>query len=387
MKVLISFLAAPFLCFYVGSNQAAEWSLTGSVNPSIRYDDNVFLSTNERSSFKFSARPSLQLKRAIENAAVTVNTGYQIDRYSSISSNNTENPFLNIGGNYTTERSTYGIRANYSQNTSRSEALENSGDFETQSTVTNRSFAPSYSYQLSERDSLSLNLSYSEREYSTANFADNKTKSISLGWQRRFSERLNGGLNLSLSNYESDNTSFINDDDNYNLSTFVSYALTELWNISGNIGIRRLDSERTNKLNDVVLKQTSTAPSFNIRASKRDEFNSYSFALSKSVSPSSSGNVNDSERISASWSHNISEVLSSSISASYQRTDSTTNNQSENRDNINFSSSINWQLQRNLGLSFSYQYRQQDRSTSESVDSNSFVILLNYNWDGLRVSR
>lgn len=382
-----STLSTVFLLCLVEMASAAEWSLTGNVNPSIAYDDNVFLSTNEKSSFHFSARPSLQLKRALENSSLTINSGYQIDRYSSISSNNTENPFFNIGGSYSTERSSYGVSASYSKNTSRSEALDNSGDFETQSILTSRSINPFYNYQLSERDSLALNLSYSKRDYSTTGFADNESKSMSVGWQRRFSERFSGGLTFSLSNYKSDGSSSFNDNDNYNVSTYLSYAVTELWTVSGNIGVRRLESVRTNKLNNFVVEQTSTAPSFNISASKSDQVNSYSIGLSKSVFPSSSGNVNDSERISASWMHKRSEVLSSNISASYQRTDSTTNNQNENRDNITFSSSINWQLQRNLGLSFSYNYRQQDRSTSESVDSNSFVMLLNYNWDGIHASR
>lgn len=370
-----------------GMSAAAEWSLTSKLDPSVKYDDNVFLSENEQSSVQYSISPTLIAKRSQEDSEVSLTAGYNVSRYTSISNLNRQDPFIQLNGNLKAERSQYGLAASYNQASSRSIAEQDTGDFSTESTVTSESVSPSYRYQLTERDSLSIGASYSSRTYSTSNFGDTKTKSVNSGWQHQFSERLSAGFNLAISNYQSDGLTISSDDDNYNLSTDISYNLSEIWVFGGQVGIRKLKSNRQDSLG-ITENSSSTGSSFNLNASRKTELDSLSMGISRSLLPTNTGDVNEQDRINLDWSRNITEHISTNLSASYLQSTSALSENSEQRDNINFSPSIKWQFERNLGLNFAYNYRQQKRSTTDTnVSSNSIMMTLIYDWDGIRVSR
>lgn len=385
-KIFILFVWV--LIIWAPVSQAAEWSLTSSLNPSTSYDDNVFLSQDADSSVHYAITPTLTVNRIVENMVASLSVGYQIDRYTSLSSDNdTENPFIRFKGSYNTERSQYGLSASYTEATSRSTALEDTGDFSTQSINRTRSISPSFSYQWTERDTLSLNGSYQERLSSTTSFSNTETKSITTGWQHQFSERLSAGLNGTISNYKSDGLTLSTDDDNYNLSTSFDYAFSELWSLTGNVGARKLNSEQTSTLTGLRDNDTSTGSTLGFSAKRADDTNTYTIDLSRDLSPSSTGDVNESDRVSASWSHNISDQLTANVAASYQKTTSASDDSSEKRENINFSPSLRWQIERNLSVSFRYTYRKQTQELGNNADSNAVSATLNYDWDGIRVSR
>ena len=387
MKKIIS-IVITVLAGSASISQAAEWSLTSTLNPSTSYDDNVFLSEDEQSSMHYAMTPSLTASRTVENMTMSVSAGYQIDRYSSLSSDNdTENPFVRFNSSYNTVRSQYGLSANYTEATSRSTAAEDTGDFSTQSINRTRAISPSYSYQWTERDTLSLNGLYQERLSSTTSFSDTETKTFTAGWQHQFSERLSAGLNGTFSNYKSDGLTLSTDDDNYNLSTSFNYAWSELWSFTGNVGARKLNSERTSMATGITDSDNSTGSTLGFSAIRTDDVNTYTFDLSRDLSPSGTGDVNESDSISASWSRPISERLTANVRASYQETTSALDDASEKRENINFSPSLSWQLERNLRLNFSYNYRKQTQDSGSSADSNAVSVTLNYNWDGIRISR
>jgi hypothetical protein len=373
---------------YASSSLAAEWSLTSTLNPSTSYDDNVFLNEDSEGSMHYAMTPTILVSRAVEDMSLSLSAGYQIDRYSSLSSDNdTENPFIRFNSSYSTERSQYGLTANYVEATSRSTAIEDSGDFSSQSINRTRSINPSYSYQWTERDSLSLNGSYIERLSSTTSFSDTETKSLTAGWQHQFSERLSAGLNGTFSNYKSEGLTVSTDDDNYNLSTFFTYNWSELWEVTGNLGARKLNSERTSTVTGLTDSDNGTGSTLGFSAIRTDDVNTYTVGLSRDLSPSGTGDVNESDRINASWSRNLSDRLTANVVASYQESTSALDDSKEKRENINFSPSLNWQFERNLSLNFSYTYRKQTQESGSSADSNAVSVTLNYNWDGIRLSR
>ncbi|PHS29815.1 MAG: hypothetical protein COA95_11050 [Methylophaga sp.] len=336
----------------------------------------------------YALTPTLVLNRAVENMQTSVSVGYQIDRYSSLSSDNdTETPFIRFNSTYNTVRSQYGLSASYIEATSRSTALEDTGDFSTQSINRTRSISPSYSYQLTERDTLSLSGSYRERLSSTTSFSDTETKSVTAGWQRQFSERLNAGLNGTFSNYKSEGIALSTDDDSYNLSTSFTYNWSELWDITGSVGVRTLNSERTTIVTGINDSDRSVGSTFGFSAIRTDDINTYALDASRDLSPSGTGDVNETARISASWAHHISERLSANVLASYQKSTSALDDSNEKRENINFSPSVSWQLERNLNINFKYTYRKQTQESGSSADSNAVSVTLNYDWDGIRVSR
>ncbi|HDY86342.1 hypothetical protein LCGC14_1175100 [marine sediment metagenome] len=381
------FLTIALQCLTLHIAQAAEWSLTSTLNPTSKYDDNVFLSdTNKQDSYQFQIKPTLVGKYALENVEYSVNLGYAIDRYLSLSYLDRENPFINFNTSHQNERSTWGLSAGYVQDSTRNDAELDTGDFRTESTITTRSISPSYSYKLTERDSLSISGGYTEKTYSTDDFSDNESVSLSTGWQHQFSERLSSGFNFSATNYQSEGTALSSDNDIYNLGATLNYQVTELWSLSGQLGMSKLNGEQTTS--ELKDESTSSGTSYNVTANRMGELDNFSITLFRGLTPSSTGEVNEQDRISVSYSRKLTETISASLNTSYQQTSSALQDGTNERKYLNFSPSIKWQFERNLGLSLGYNYRQQKRSNpSTDATSNAVFVTLLYDWDGLRASR
>ena len=385
----ISFIASIFTVIMIGPVSATEWSISSSVNSSVSYDDNIFMAEDEVGSAHYTVTPTVLLQRTQDDNSSSLSFGYIVDRYASLPDLDKQNPFLRFNSTFQSERSQWTLSADYAESSSRDTAEADAGDFTTESTVATKSISPSYRYQLTERDSLSLSGSYSEKEYSTVDFSDNETLSLAGNWQHQFSERFNGGLSISASNNQSDGEGLRAsvDDDSYNLSTTLNYKLSELWSIGARVGVRHLNSHRTDD-SGLDENNRSSGLSFDIDASKKTELDTFSVGLSRTVSPSSTGDVNETDRLNLSWSRQLRETINIGLTASYQSTTSALNDSNDTRDNISLSPSVYWKFARNLGVNLAYNYRQQERSElNTDVSSNALTLSLNYDWDGRRSSR
>ena len=377
------------LCLFAASNiYAAEWTLSGSANPSLAYDDNIFMRDGDViGDYHAKITPTLQLAHTLENAETSLRVGYAMDRYEASRQLNTDNPFWNLNTTYQSARSHWGLGLNYTESTSRDDAADDTGNFETNSIVITESISPSYRYQLTERDVISVNGSYSTKEYSTTDFSNSRSRSVSSNWQHQFTERFNGGISLSASNNKSTGIANTTDDNTYNLSLTTKYNMSEIWAINGSAGYRLLDSQQTSPFG-VTVENKDTGTSLDLNIAYKGDVTTASFSLSRSIYPSSTGDVNEQDKISLSWSRNLTETLAASINGSVQTTSSVSDNSSDKRDNINVSPSINWVFSPDASVSLSYTYRQQKESEAGTNASSQAVMLtINYDWDGFRASR
>ncbi|MAP27322.1 MAG: hypothetical protein CL578_00295 [Alteromonadaceae bacterium] len=373
---------------------AAEYIIGADFSPTFSYDDNVELREEEEGSFVTKITPTLLLSRSVENGSIALNTGYRVERYASLSELDRQDPFANFSTSYNTERSNYGLNAGYSERAQRSIADEDTGDFSSNATVTSKSLAPSYQYQFTERDFAYTSLNYSERTYDTGGFSDNESISLTGGWRRNLSERLTGGLAMTYSEYESESERIESQYDSYNLSVTSTYMMSERWSFSGQVGYRTTESETQSLLGGPNQTDRSAGSLFDFTANYLGELNTLTFSLSRSLNPSGEGVVNETDRLSFTWIRNIAETLSFSVNTAYQETSSADDLTNTDREFFTFSPSLNWQLQRNLALKMGYQYRQQKgtsfggfNTTGDKVDSNMVFLTVNYDWDGLRLSR
>jgi len=367
---------------------AAEWSLSGSLNPSLEYDDNIFMrESNKLGDYHATMSPTLKAAYETEDTEAALSAGYIMDRYEISRHLDNDDPFFNLNTAYKTERARWGLGLSYTERSTRSDAADDTGDFETNSTSTTKSISPSFSYRLTERDSVSLSTSYSEKTYSTMDFSGSKNRSLSTQWQHQYSERFNGGISLSANNNKSAGLFDSTDDDTYNLSLTSAYNLSEIWTINGSVGLRQLDSQQTDAFG-VTTETTDTGSSLNFNVSYQTDVDQANLSLSRSISPSSTGDVNEQDKISMAWSRPLSETLTASISGSFQTTRSALDSGSDERENINLSPSINWSYSPDSTLSLSYNYRQQKESVlNTNVSSHAIMLTFNYNWHGINVSR
>ena len=371
----------------VSGSYAAEWSLTGSVDPSVAYDDNLFMrDENAQGDYHFQMSPTLVATRKQVNSETSLSLGYSMDRYEASRYLDQDNPFAKFDTNFQQERAHWSLALSYVESSSRSDAADDTGDFETNSILTTTSISPSFGYQLTEYDTLSLSANYSEKESSTIDFSNSVNKSLSSSWQHQFNERLNGGVSLSASNNKSRALVSSTDDDTYNLSLTSEYKFSEIWTINGSAGLRQLDSQQMNILG--VANNTSTGSSLDFTVSYRGEVDSAKFNLSRSISPSSTGDVNEQEKVSLNWSRELTEVLSVNIGASFQATTSALDSGSDKRENIDFSPSLRWQFSPDSNFLLSYNFRQQKESAQgTNASSNAIMLTVNYDWHGFRITR
>ncbi|THK43073.1 hypothetical protein E8Q33_00025 [Methylophaga sp. SB9B] len=374
---------------------AAEYVIGAKFSPTFTYDDNVQLREDKEGSFFTRIQPTLVLSRAEANSKITFNTGLSVERYTDLKDLDREDPFANFSAGWNTERSSYGLSASYAERAQRSIAEEDTGDFASNATVESINFAPTYSYQLTEKDSIYASYNYSERKYSDTetdidnplgtSFNDNKTHTVTSGWQRTWTERLTAGLALTYATYKSEGIQQ-SEYDTYNLAITSSYLLTEKWSISGQLGYRTLENEITPVLGP-KLSDKSSGSLFNLSTKYTGEINSLSFSLSRSLAPSGEGNVNEQDRVSLTWDRKVSEKLSFNINTTYQESQTVDRFNTTDREYFQFSPGMSWKLQEDLNLRFGYQYREQKSSDRGDADGNMVFITVGYDWDGLRYSR
>jgi len=377
------------MLFFLSNGYAAEWSLTSVLNSSLKYDDNIFMREDKKGDYQANITPTMIISRQSDSSEISLSAGYVLDRYETASQLDADYPFWHLDSGYQTERSDWQLEFDYSQSSSRNDAADDTGDFETNAIVTSKSVSPSYSFQLTDQDTLFLSASYSKRDYSTVDFNDNETMLFSSNWQHQFDERLNAGLSVSFSNIESKGRSVETNDDIYSIQLMSAYDLSGTWNMRGSLGLRQLQSEQTD-LAGLVTINKDNGQSLGLDISYSGELNSANAGLSRSVSPSSLGDVNEVDRVNLNLSRKLSEELSINIQASYQVTALVSGDNNDKRKNMSLSSSINWQFSREVDLLVLYNYRQQKVSTlnvDTNANSNAIMLVLNYNWEGIRVSR
>jgi hypothetical protein len=388
-------LLVVFVSVY-GKADAAEWGIDFNADPSLKYDDNELLREDKISDTSLNISPTLTLSRELENSQAQVNMGYRISRYEKLSELDKENPFIGFSITHNTERSTYGLALNYAERESRSIAEDDTADFSNTSTTTTKSFSPSYSYRLTELDTISTSFSYQKRTQSdstssalsssSSNLTDNETKSLNLAWQHQYSERLSGGISLGYVNYLAESDSLDNEYDSYTAGFTSSYQLSELWSVSGLFGARYLDSQNTSA-NGLETTSNSSGLNYSLSFIKQEELDSYSISASRSLLPSSEGDVNQQDAYTLGYSRELTEKLKLNLSTSYREYTSADDISSETTKYIDFSPTLRWKLYEEWSFVFGYRYRSIDESDGKNVNSNSVTFNIDYNWNGIHFSR
>ena len=377
---------------------AAEWVFNAQADPKFKYDDNELLREDELDDFSLNIDPTLSLSRSLENSTSEIRLGYRISRYQDLKELDKENPFASFNSTYATERSTYGLKLDYAERESRDIAEEDTADFSNISTTITKSISPSFSYRLTELDTISTSLSYQTRKQSddssnnnlilgsSSNLTDNETASLNLAWQHQYTERLNGGLSFTYVNYQAESDRLDNQYDSYSLGLTSEYQLSELWSVNGLLGARYLDSVNSPVIGPETSDQ-STGLDYSVSTTREDELNSYTLSASRSLTPSSEGDVNEQDAYTITYRRNFTEKLTGNLSASYRKYSSADDLDSTETKYFDFSPSLSWKLDEDWSLVFGYRYRSVDESDGKNVDGNALTFNIDYNWNGIRFSR
>jgi hypothetical protein len=412
---LILLLIICFPLLFTRLVEGAEWSIKGTVDQALSYDDNVLMISKDqpidqsRGSFQYKIIPVLTFQHKTDNTEVHANALYGTQIYTDIEGLDQDIQNYSLGGLYQTQRFDWNVSANYSITPSRNNAVQNSGVFNTNSDSTTWTVSPSVSYKVDTLNSLILSPSYSETTFSDSgtsstnqdnfnnNFSNSNTVNVDLAWQRLWSENYTSSVSLFYSTFESQQTQVINSNsmgasnfDTYGINISNSLAWSKDLTLHGTVGGRYTEltfgSETTGSfgfLADVGVNYTR-------------EYFSTGLHFGRSLTPSNLGQLQEQTNISFDVNYKILEALSASFNTNYQESTAVGSIDPSTRNNLVFQPSISWKLAPDWSLGGSYRYRFQEglvsstninNTISGEADSNLFMITLNYNWHGLRTSR
>jgi hypothetical protein len=342
----------------------------------------------------------LTFLRTTDTTEIQADASYGTQVYSNdtLKSLNQDIQNYSLRGLYKTERFDWSVSGNYSVAPTRNSALQSGGNFSANSSNTTWSVSPSVTYRLTELDSLVLSPSYSstviDRKTVDNQFRDYTIASVNLAWLHPWTERYTTTASWFYSNYDSQRGNFAGSTeiifDSVGVNFSNEYKLSERWNLVGTIGGRH--SQSTNG----GVSSSSFGFLADTSATYTGENYSAGFSFSRSLAPSYQGFLQEITSFGVNYSYQISDNLTSSFGAGYQESTRVNASGQSDRKNIYLDPSISWHFLPEWTLRGSYQYRTQNRSsdnvatsspTSTATDANLFMLSINYNWQGLKLSR
>jgi hypothetical protein len=288
--------------------------------------------------------------------------------------------------------------ASYTSDPNSNVASADNGNFRSNSLRNRWSVTPTYAFQLSELDSLSLYGLYSETTYAGQDsnlFSDNEIGIARMGWSRQWNERLNSILSFRYGRFSSQGNGIFSVNtisDVYGVHFSGNYFIAENWNLDAGVGVRVVDSETRLVAGANVLPDTNTDIGWNadLGINYKGERLFGSFSFHKGLNPSGNGVLNDQTVVGLNAGFNITERLTAELLTTYRLTTTASINTDLQRDNFDISPSIIWLMARDWTISATYRYRFQKRDLlvdSTNADSNLVMLTLVYNWPGISLSR
>lgn len=379
----ISVLAWAVLVSFSRLSFASQWTVDAKIHQQLGYNDNVRMSKTPQGSLHYTLTPVVNFSHKTANSLIDASASYGIQRYSSISTLNRSLQNYHLNAKYLTNLTVWEIAASMSIAPSLNTASMYSGNFSSNAERTTQSVSPAFSYKLNELDTLRLNTNYSQTSYSGNDFNNNQSYSINLDWQRAWSERFSNNLSVSYSSFSSD----IQQSSTYNLNLGLNFMLSEQWSIKSTVGGRLTNSE------SFANKNQSEGFLVNATLNYSGEKLSSQLGVNRSLLPSSQGQLQEQDSLNFTLDYPLSQKVSTSFSANYQRTNTTSlSNLSMSREYLTLQPALNWQIDSDWTVSASYQYRTQNSSTGQNTGvssgfSNSVMLTINYNWQGFSLSR
>ncbi len=385
---------------------ADEWKLTGALEQSIEYDDNINMNVDSSSVFGYLLKPvfGFEWNTSVMNASVTGRG--DIRRYDD-KQWDCDAFSLNADQQYQQKTSIFSVAGNYSKSCSYSDQLSDTGIIvpDTQSEAYNLS--PSWSWQWSGLDRVSISPSYSQTVYSStstgtvnSNFQDNKIYSLNISENHSWNRRLNSAASLFFSRSEFGNSANISTQNSYGFQLSGGYNITRMWSVNMGAGLNWVQSPSNSNVNNSRNSSLLRTELFNFGLGYSDRRINYALDYTRRNSPSASGQIIEYSTVNVNFSYEISRQWAFNIDGSMTKNKSIGQSAFQiSSDRTYYTATIGlvWDIDKEWRLSTSYRYRRQEFTSSgitqvtniqrSITDSNTVMINLNYNWDGLRIFR
>jgi hypothetical protein len=422
------FLACLSLCLSAERLVADEYSFTPSINFSTEFDDNKRLTPNPHDSvFGGLLDVSGQFGIATETSTLHLSPRARIARYTEYTEKvenakqktdlDYESFYVDFGGKRTFDRLVLGMQGNYTRDTTLTSELAGTGTgtgLLTNQVRQSISINPSISYELSERNLVSLGGGYTEVTYEDTDatgLANYTSQTVNLSDTHQVTEKdqLTGSLFVSRSDVpehtQSKDGPFTTRSsslaDNVGAQLAYSHAFSET--LKGDVGAGFIVSDlefTQSTLFDgapigppATIRETDIGPLFDASITKKFETTTLMGSYGRSVSPSGFGSQSTQDAVRLTATHDLTERLDSGmffdyVSNEFQGGQNTNLNSS--RDYLRVETRLRYSLSPFWSLAAAYIYSRQEFGSTvnaETPESNAGMITLTYSSEKQAMSR
>ncbi|EGV33735.1 hypothetical protein ThidrDRAFT_0424 [Thiorhodococcus drewsii AZ1] len=371
-----------YLPLVLGSSIAVadQWYVKPLAVLEAYYDDNVRLtSRNERNTSVANVRANVKAGRRTEISDIQLGANLTSSRYFEASDLDKTDGSLNALASYDLGRSTFKLNGAFNYDSTLTSEVSTSGYVQANKRRLRFYVQPTWTYQLTPRGSVEMTLSYEDIRYEDVDVIplyDYDYTTAGLTFIYALSERAQAFTRVTFDRYEASDVGLKSD--STGLLFGASYQLSETLSASAYAGVRQTSSEVPTWLG--VQKSDSSGPLFQFELNKRFEVGGLDFSVSRSMLPSSNGELLDTTSLALSFTRPLSHKWNFRLTAdAYRNRTEDDAASSSDRDYFAISPRFEFKLSQELNLGLSYRYRWQKYDLSdEAAVSNSLHLYLTY---------
>lgn len=310
------------LCFSSGAI-AAIWHSAVAVSSTVEHDSNPLLNVNgdnKTAVTRTRVAPDYKLTGTFGRDELSAGFGLNLERSSDPSIiADREDPNLQLAWQRETERGGFGLTSRYSEASTLSDAVEQTGVVAGDGTQKTYSLGGNWSSAISERNTLANNTEYQRVEYDIDSQTSYDNLSTNFSWNYAWSERIEPFTRLALSRYEPQDSRLASSSNSYTPSTGLQLKISE-----------RLEGSVYAGVNKVSTSEGGPSGQGGVDLRYEGERFDVSFDLGRSTVASGDGGFTEVSSLSGAWSYAIDEVSRAGLSVSWQDSQGETPNTTQN---------------------------------------------------------
>jgi opacity protein-like surface antigen len=395
-RLTAAVLASGLALYGTGSAHAA-WVFDPSLELSTGYDDNVRLSeTEEQDAIVTQGTIQAQVRNVTEVSEVSAIGGVGYLMYSNMDGedelDDQDLQYLRLTANRRTERAEFGLRASGRRDfvlrrvdplfdpldgtpVDLDSARLDTGEVDVNSVreqVRRLRFdlAPYMQYDLGERTSARVGVSYAERTFDSAGerqgLRDSTTSGADLQLARALSQRTSMNVTVGYALLETD---MAVDTDTYRATLGWQHQLSPTTDIGVDVGADRTENDFS----------SDTNLTYQVRIARATPVNRFVLQAERSAIASAFGGAEQADRLSARYRQALTERVELGLSVYGYRSQRIGFGGQTDRDYVDARPEIAWRVSTNWSLGAAYSYRWIDRQEEDgTAQSNAVTVSLRY---------
>jgi len=381
---VVPLVVGVMMTVYSAAISAAEWSAEPSASVQLFYDDNIRLTaTGQDGVWGTVITPELKLAQRTEISEIALSGNLKFRHFSGEDQLDSNDQQVRLNSHRLTERGRWQFDAGIDRDSTITSELEDTGLVQTRRRRESVNLNPSWTHALSDQSDLKLAYAFTHVSYDGGtSYVDYRYHDLSGTVVHQLDAKNQLSVTLSASRYSAPNIK--SETDTYGLQAGVIHAFSETVRGSLLVGGRKSEAET-----ETAGRSSGTGALLYAALEKELERTSFTGTLSKTVSPSGSGQLNESDRLAVKMHRELTAMMDFSLEVSGIRNKSGTGGvSSTDRKYYSILPSLHWRVSRWWRVAASYRYMRQkyDNSTT-AAESNRAMVSVAYTWPKMAVSR